>query len=757
MKVRKLRMRRWVKGLIAGVATGLSGALLGITPLGSEFEKDVGLTWLFKVRGAIEAPKDVVVVGIDERTGSHLGLPALPRDWPRSIHARLIESLVKRGASVIAFDMDFQRPKSSKEDLAFAKAVADSKRVVLFEKLTGKRLPITDRQGQNSGWVWVEQVLPPIPPLAEAARALGPFPLPKMQIAVYQFWAFKPSAGGVPTMPALALQIHALDSHDQWLDLLERVGAPGIDDLPRRQAELSRPADVYKLMHELRLAFKNDPGLGQKIAEAVGQEREQDLGLKERRLIRALTGLYEGGDNRYLNFYGPPGSITTIPYHAIIGNDPKFDQVAMDLTGKIVFVGYSDLYDPGQPDRFYTVFTRSDGVDLSGVEIAATGFGNLLTDRSLRRSEPQTTAAILLIFGGILGAGVYVLPALMAVPLALALAVLYGVMVQYGFNAADLWLPLATPILLQLPMALFIGLAGQYLLERRQKRRVSRAISYYLPEHVARDLTEKGVDPSSLNEVVYGTCLATDMSGFTTIAEKMPPKDLALFMNEYFDTLAEPLKRHGVDLTEFHADTIMCAWTAPQPETTVHHKAALAALEVIEAIDLFNERHAPLALYARIGLESGSIYVGHTGGGGRFAYSILGDCANTASRIEGLNKHIGTHLLATQSVVENLDDLLLRPLGQFRFVGKSELTTVVEILARETSANESQLRLCERFSKSLDVFRAGQWAKASDLFEAILGDYPDDGPARFYLARCRHYLTESPPPEEPSVIRMDTK
>jgi adenylate cyclase len=228
-------------------------------------------------------------------------------------------------------------------------------------------------------------------------------------------------------------------------------------------------------------------------------------------------------------------------------------------------------------------------------------------------------------------------------------------------------------------------------------------------------------------------------------------------MNEYFDTLAEPLKRHGADLTEFHADTIMCAWTAPQPETTVHHKAALAALEVVEAIDLFNERHAPLALYARIGLESGSIYVGHTGGGGHFTYSILGDCANTASRIEGLNKHIGTHLLATQSVVENLDDLLLRPLGRFYFVGKADPTQVVEIVSKAAGASEAQLRLCEQFAEALDVFRAEQWAKAAGLFEAILRDYPGDGPASFYLARCRRYLTESPPPEDPSAIRMEAK
>ena len=58
-----------------------------------------------------------------------------------------------------------------------------------------------------------------------------------------------------------------------------------------------------------------------------------------------------------------------------------------DLKGRVVFVGYSDLYEPDQPDRFYTVFTGADGVDLSGVEIMATAFANLLTDRTLRPSQ----------------------------------------------------------------------------------------------------------------------------------------------------------------------------------------------------------------------------------------------------------------------------------------------------------------------------------------------------------------------------------
>ena len=747
-------MRRWLKALIGGVATALAGAVLGLTPVGAGFEQEVGLRWLFKLRGAIEPPPDAVVVAIDEQTGRHLGLSTLPREWPRSVHARLIERLVGLGASVIVFDFDFARPKLREHDLAFANAIAEADRVVLIEKLSAKRQPIADRNGRPKGFVWVEQFIPPLPSLVEVAKGLGPFPLPKMEASVHGFWAFKPSLGDAPTAPAVALQIHALGSYPRWLQLLEELGTAGVDDLSRGAGELSHASQIRELMRHLRRGFKKDPKLGAaRLRQALGAGK-QDLTPGERQLMQALVSLYQGGDHRHLNFYGPPGTITTIPYHAVIQRDAA-NREALDLTNKIVFVGFSDLYDPEQPDRHNTVFTRSDGVDLSGVEIAATAFGNLLTDRWLRPSAPLMGTVILAIFGATMGLAVYLLPAIAGVPLAISLAALYGVAVQLGFNKADLWLPIAIPLLVQLPLALFVGLLGQYLLERRGKRHATRAISYYLPEKMVRDLAEN-LDPGAVNRVAYSTCFASDMAGFSTLAETMKPKELALFLNEYFETIAEPLKRHKVDITEFRADGIMCAWTAERSEASVRRKAVLAALEAVDAVARFKERHALARSPLRIGLEAGTVYVGHAGGGGHFVYSIVGDCANTAARIEGLNKHLGTHLLASQAVLDGVDKLLLRPVGEFRLVGKSEPLPIVEILSSEDSATEAQALLCERFSEALEVLKTGQGAKAAELFEAVLREYPNDGPARFYLARCRRYQ-KSGASDVPYIVSMDSK
>ena len=116
-------MRRWLKGLLAGLFIALVGIGLAMSPLGAGLEQRVGLSWLFDRRGPVEPPAEVAVVAMDSRTGKQLGLPVLPRDWPRSIHAQLVDALVARGAALIVFDVHFGREKDNADDQLFVDAV----------------------------------------------------------------------------------------------------------------------------------------------------------------------------------------------------------------------------------------------------------------------------------------------------------------------------------------------------------------------------------------------------------------------------------------------------------------------------------------------------------------------------------------------------------------------------------------------------------------------------------------------------------
>ena len=735
-------MRRWHRGLLIGLFIGLIGLAFVVTPIYPWFESRVGLFTLFHVRGSLPQPSEVVVVGVDNRTGQKLGLGALPREWPRSIHAKLIDELTRRGAAVIVFDMDFRQPKEKGADNTFSAAIARSNRVVLFQHLNGRRQPIEDGAGREHGMVWVESLESPLPIFANAARGLAPFPLPKLDAAVDQFWTFKSSARDVPTMPVVALQLYALTAMKEVAGLLANQ-LP--EDSVRAIGENLTHEALTLRMLELRALLANNQQLGKQAADP---ERSA--------LATMLLQLYTGENTRFLNFYGPPGTIASIPYQDVLLRSPNPDLGTLDFEGKVVFVGYADLFDPGQPDRFYTVFTRDDGVDLSGVEIAATAFANLLHNESLSPLDGISTLLLLLVFGTTLGAVAYLTPPAFGVPISAAITICYAIGVQFTFSHAQLWLPLATPVLLQYPLALVAGLLGQYRLERRRAHHISEAISLYVPAEVSSALTNNTFKAEHLNKVTFSTCLATDMAGFSTIAETMSAGDLAAFLNEYFEALAQALRKHGVNVTEFRADAIMCAWTGDRADFTVRRQPIMAALEANRAIALFNMQRG-MSGSLRVGMADGEVFVGHAGGGGHFVYSIVGDCANTASRIEGLNKHLGTQILATGTVVASLNEFLTRPLGNFRFIGKTEALPIAEIVALREQATASDLERCEQFVTVRETFEKGEWSIAVALLEQLLLKHPQDGPSKFLHNRCRAHLAGNDVPADPSIIVMSSK
>ena len=730
-------MSRRLKGILAGLATGLAGALLALTPLGMDFEKHIGLDWLFLVRGPVEPPPEVAVVAINERNIAGLGLPALPRDWPRSVHGELINRLVEHGASVIIFDMDFQRPKDAAHDAEFARAVAASERVVLFERLEGKRQPIYDVSGEQTGTIWVEELIPPIPELEDAAKALAPFPVPKVQVNVYQYWPFKPSAGYVATMPAAALQVHALPVQQSWMKLLEQAGAQGIQDLPRQQEGVGRAAGVRRLMQTLYDAFASDPGLGARLRDALARDTGMvALTPDERRLITALTGLYDGDANRYLNFYGPPGSIPNIPYNVVMQADTG---KVPDFTGKVVFVGFSDLYDPGQPDRFYTVFTNEDGVDLSGVEIAATAFGNLLTDSSLRQAGPLMTATILLLVGLVLGSGIYLLSASVAVPLALLLSGLYVAGVQYAFNAGGLWLPLAIPMLLQLPVALFVGLLAQYLTEARGRRRLKTVFGQYVPPEIVDEMSRNPDEDFSVEgESRELSVLFCDIRSFTTISESLAADEVKEVLIHFFTPMTRIIFEKRGTIDKYVGDMIMAFWGAPVHDPLHRQHAVEAALamldKVLEMRPDFSARNWP-EVNVGIGINTGMMNVGDMGSEYRRAYTVIGDAVNLGSRLEGLTKYYGVQLIVSETTAAGLDGIVLRRLDRVKVKGKNEPVTIYEPVGLSASIPTGVVKEVEQSDVALDYYFAGNWEQARTAFQALRDEVPGRKLYSLYLER----------------------
>ncbi|MCP5363982.1 MAG: adenylate/guanylate cyclase domain-containing protein [Hyphomicrobiales bacterium] len=754
-------MTRWLTDIKFSVLIGLIAALFAASPIGNRFEETIGLASLFRLRGPIQPPDKVAVVALDLQSAEHMDLPYQPRDWPRSVHAQLIKRLVNAGAAAIIFDVIFDKAQSVDEDSSLAAAISGSERVILVQGFERTQHSAAEEDiDQPYSWVWLERIRNPLPLFSEGALALAPFPLPKVPTEVHQFWTFLNDASSTPTLPAVALHAISTPVEPLWIKLLDSTGFLIVGNTPTRAQELIRREDLTETARAFRLAFKADPELANKLRTSLhGPEfNGADVSPQQRVLLEALIGLYEGPESRYLNFYGPPGTIQTIPYYTLSTDGgghstaDHTDTTRPDLTGKVVFVGYSELRLPTKADGFTTVFSRSDGVDLSGVEIGATAFANLVEGQSLIVLTPAQTFLVICLFSLMIASLVRSRSTIIGFGAAVTAGLIYVLLALFLFTSEALWLPIATPIILQLPLTLFVGIYGQYVIAKHQRARMKSVLTYYVPEQVVSTLSDHQVSPITLKQTVYATCLATDAENFTALSEQLSPEQTASFLNEYFSELTKPLQQRKADFREFHADGVMTAWISQDHSYQIRTLACQAGLEILDAIDDFNDRKAPLRLGVRVGLHAGKIFVGHVGAGGRFAFRLVGDIVNTASRIESLNKVFGTRLLASTEVVSGISGLLFRPLGTFQLKGKQDAISVAEILGETKSAHMDQIVFCERFAEALQAFNEHDWVLASQRFASITHDYPEDRPSHFYIERCKNNLDKISGNTDPTII-----
>jgi adenylate cyclase len=228
-------------------------------------------------------------------------------------------------------------------------------------------------------------------------------------------------------------------------------------------------------------------------------------------------------------------------------------------------------------------------------------------------------------------------------------------------------------------------------------------------------------------------------------------------MNRYYETLFRPVKDHGGVVSNLSGDSMLAVWVSATPDAALREKACLAAVDIHKGVGRLYDPSDPRQLRTRIGLHYGDLFLGNIRAIDRYQHSVMGDIVNTASRIEGLNKHLGTRLLVSSDVVDGLGGLLTRELGSFRLKGKTRPIAIHELICRQPEADAKQVEACRLFAEGLDAFRKRSWESAAGVFRRALETLGEDEPSRFYLGLCEQYRSQ--PPAEPwdGVIRMDSK
>ncbi len=624
--------------------------------------------------------------------------------WPREAYTPIIDFCRRSGARVVAFDVLFSEPSvyGVSDDEALGAAIRRAPAFVASLVL-----------GQQTG---------------DATAWPANVPRPPLSIEGLTQW---PAAGktGVVVMGRAAFPIPEVATN---ATLLANVAdAPDADGVFRR-ATLVRMFDGQVV-----------PSVGLAAYLAGSESVAAGRALPAR--LRAERGRLRIGDKivpvdnsarSILRFRGPVGTHQMVSAAAVIQSElrlregkPATFSDPQPFKDCYVLVGFSA---PGLLDLRPTPVSSVS----PGTEIHATVLDNLLANDFLADPPASAVVMITLLLAWASGLAVIfsrkVWQSILMAAVFLPVPALAGV-VAYG---PGWWWPVVLPEC-AVVLALASAVAINYSTEARQKIFIKRAFEQYLSPVVIRRILDEPGQLRLGGERRELTILFSDLEGFTKFSERLDPQALTRLLNDYLSEMSDIILAEEGTLDKYVGDAIVAFWNAPlaQPDHAV--RACRAALRcqrrLAERREEF-ERLAGVALRMRVGINTGEVAVGNMGSRQRFNYSVLGDSANLASRLEGANKSFGTYtMVAESSWLMAREQFHGREIGLVRVVGRQTPVRVVELVGTATEPRPAGLDVFER---GLACCRAGQWADALTLFDGL----PDDPVAKTYAARCRHLL-----------------
>jgi class 3 adenylate cyclase len=221
-----------------------------------------------------------------------------------------------------------------------------------------------------------------------------------------------------------------------------------------------------------------------------------------------------------------------------------------------------------------------------------------------------------------------------------------------------------------------LGLRFQRMKERAL---FARALASFLPPEVA-ELVQASPSALSLREELEATILFSDIRGFSSLAERLPPRQVAEVVGRHLAAMVEVVTSHGGVLDKFAGDAVMAVFGAPRPAAD-HAQRALACAAAMQRRQLaLNDaaEHAGLpAFQIGIGVNTGTVIAGTLGGPGRLDYTVLGDAVNVAQRLQ--SEAVGGEILAAAVTVLQAGVDRAEPVGRKRLKGRQELVEVYRV------------------------------------------------------------------------------
>jgi adenylate cyclase len=294
----------------------------------------------------------------------------------------------------------------------------------------------------------------------------------------------------------------------------------------------------------------------------------------------------------------------------------------------------------------------------------------------------------------------------------------------------------------------------------RMKRSL-RSFGRYVPQDVVRDLLAEGGEATLGGTVRPLTLLFSDVQGFTALSEGQPPQAVVESLGAYLEVVVAAITAAGGTVDKFVGDGVVAFFNAPRRDAlhAAHAcEAALAMQAALAAARARWEAEGRPAFATRIGLHTDAVVVGNIGTPERLAYTVIGDGANYAARLEALNKAYGTWILASRATREATGSAFeWRRVDRTSVPGRSGGDDVYELLGPLGGVAPAVLAARDAYEAAFEHYLARRFEAAAEGFERATTLRPDDGAARVLVVRARAFMQAPPPPQWNGAVQREHK
>lgn len=324
--------------------------------------------------------------------------------------------------------------------------------------------------------------------------------------------------------------------------------------------------------------------------------------------------------------------------------------------------------------------------------------------------------------------------------------ILYVICAFCGILWSITILPVVTP-LTYMALCSFSVLTYRYFTEERNRRYIRSMFATMVSDKILKYLEENPQSFSLTGHQIEATIMFTDISDFTSMAEKFEPTKLTEMLNTYFTPITDNIMKHDGFVDKYIGDGIMAVWGVPYHNPDHAFEACISALEqqtIVCSMQEIISKKFGVQLRVRIGIASGQVIAGNMGSNKKFQYTVIGDVVNLASRLEPVNKELGTNIIISDVVQSALNGrIVVRPLGRLKVPGKEEIIEIYEPLGLKNSVPSELLTLSELYANALDQFYRRNWKACLVILEKILQSR-NDGPSFHLYQVTKEYMTNPP-------------